>query len=345
MKKVLVVFGGQSPEHEVSIMSGLCVSNNIDNKKFNIEMCYIDKKGEWNVYSGNRNLNFGQELQDLKKIDNIIDYLKGFDVIFPVLHGENGEDGNVQGLFEYARVKYVGSKVLGSALAMDKAYAKIIFGKAGIRQTKHLYIKKCNEGYVYVDNNLNEEKCSLEDILLLAVDKLSFPMFIKPSNSGSSLGISKADTKEELEKAIKEAEKYDYKILIEQGVKARELECAVLGNDHVIASKVGEIISADSFYDFDSKYKNSESKTIVNPDLDDNIEKNIQNLAIKSFKALDCKGLARVDFFLDENDNIYLNEINTMPGFTSISMYPKLFEASGVNLKDLLTKIIELALT
>lgn len=343
MKKVLVIFGGLSPEHNVSIMSGLCVSKNIDKTKYQVEMCYIDKTGNWNTYNGDYNLEFEEEVKTTTIIENIIDYLKRFDVIFPVLHGENGEDGRIQGLFEYAGVKYVGSKVLGSVLAMDKAYAKTIFAKAEIKQANYLYIKRIENGYVYVDNNLNEEEYVLENILSLALKKIKFPMFVKPSNSGSSLGITKAENKEELEIAINKAAKYDSKILIEQGINGRELECAVLGNDKVIASKVGEIISADSFYDFDSKYKNSESKTVVNPDLDSDIENNIKEIAIKAYKALDCKGLARVDFFLDNNSTIYLNEINTMPGFTAISMYPKLFEASGIELKELLTKIIELA--
>ena len=342
MKKILVVFGGQSPEHDVSIMSGLCVSDNIDKENFNVEMCYIDKTGQWNIYSGLCNLKFGEKLKNLVVMDNVIDYIKKFDVIFPVLHGENGEDGRIQGLFELAGVKYVGSKVLGSALAMDKAYAKIVLEKTGIKQTDYLYIKKTKQGYLYIDKKLKEKVCGLEEIVDLASKELGFPVFVKPSNSGSSLGISEAKDKQSLITAIEIAKDYDHKILIEKGIIGRELECAVLGNDTLITSKVGEIVSADEFYDYDSKYKNSDSETIVNPKLEKNIEKKVKDLAVRAVKALDCRGLARVDFFLDKDNTIYLNEVNTMPGFTNISMYPKLFEASGIELKDLLTKIIEL---
>ena len=343
MKKVLVLFGGISPEHNVSIVSGLYVSNNIDKSKYEVENCYIDKLGGWNKYNGKTDVQFEEELDGLEKIDNIIKFLSNFDVVFPVLHGTNGEDGRIQGLLEIAGVAYVGSKVLGSSLAMDKVYAKMIFEKAGIMQPDYIYAKKTDTGYIYVDKNLSEKKMSLEELIDLACNKFKFPIYVKPSNSGSSLGISEVKSKDEFKFALNLAGAFDYKILIEQGIDARELECAVYGNEDVVTSKVGEILSARKFYDFNSKYKNPESKTVINPEFNKGIEEKIQKLAIKAYKALDCKGLSRVDFFLDKDDNIYISEINTIPGFTNISMYPKLFEASGIDITELLTKIIEIA--
>ena len=344
MKKVLVLMGGDSPEHEVSILSGLCVLENIDRNKYEVTGSYIDRSGNFYLYTEEKyDLKIGDKLTGLKKIDNIIDFLKKYDIIFPVLHGNFGEDGKVQGLLEFIKKPYVGLKVLGSALGMDKAYSKIIFEKAGIKQVKHIFIKHINDKYIYIDKQFNEEEYSYDKLLELIKKELNYPLFIKPSNSGSSIGISKVNNDTELKKAIDLATEYDYKILIEEGLNARELECGVLEQEKVIASKVGEIISKDNFYDYDSKYKNNSSKIIINPDLPEEIEKKIQDIAIKAFKAIDGKSLSRIDFFLDKDNNIYLNEINTMPGFTSISMYPKLFEESGIKISDLLTDLIETA--
>lgn len=344
MKKVLVIFGGESPEHDVSIVSGIYVAKNIDKNNYHVEKAYIDRKGNWFVYEGKESISFEDKLTNLKEIDNVFKFLKEFDVLFPVLHGRNGEDGRIQGLFELVNIPYVGSKVLGSSLAMDKVYAKFIFDKAGIKQAKYKYVKRIRDGYLYIDDSFNEINYSLKELISNVIKDFKFPIFVKPSNSGSSVGISEAKNEKELEKAMLLAEKYDNKIVIEEGIKGREFECSVLGNESVIASKVGEVISAAEFYDYESKYKNPNSKTIINPDLPKNIEEKMKSIAIKAFKAIDGKGLSRVDFFLDENNTIYLCEINTMPGFTDISMYPKLFEASGVAIKDLLTKLIELAL-
>ena len=243
------------------------------------------------------------------------------------------------------KIPYVGCGVLASSIGMDKVYAKIIFAKAGLNQAKSAYIKTYKNNYIYIDSEFNEEKNTLEKIAKRICKNLKFPMFIKPSNSGSSVGISKVKTQEELEKAIIEAAKYDTKILIEEEIKGKEVECAVLGNEEVISSCVGQIIAADEFYSYDAKYNNKESKTLIPAEISEEKSKEIQELAIKAFKAIDGKGLSRVDFFVeDETEKVYINEINTMPGFTNISMYPKLFEAVGISYSELLNKLIELAL-
>lgn len=279
------------------------------------------------------------------EINNIVSYLKKLDVIFPVLHGLYGEDGTIQGFLELIKVPYVGCRVLASSVGMDKVYSKIIFDKAGISQTPYVYIKKYNDKYIFVNKEFDEKIMDLEEISSEAIKKLKFPMFVKPSNSGSSVGISKAKDILELKEAIKTAEKYDYKILIEQGITGREVECAVLGNEDVITSCVGEIKAADDFYSYDAKYNNQESKTMIPAKISDEKSNEIKKLAKKAFKAIDGKGLSRVDFFIeDSTEKVYINEINTMPGFTSISMYPKLFDQVGINYAELLNKLIDLAL-
>lgn len=228
---------------------------------------------------------------------------------------------------------------------MDKVYTKIVIDRARIKQTKSEYVRKYKDKYIYVDENFNERTCEIEEICEISERNLKYPMFIKPSNSGSSVGVNKADTKEELKKAIETASKFDKKILIEQGIIGHEVECAVLGNEDVIASNVGEIKAADEFYSFDAKYKNQESKTVIPAEISKEKQEEIRINAIKAFKAIDGKGLSRVDFFVeDETDEIYLNEINTLPGFTTISMYPQLFESSGIKYSKLLDKLIELAI-
>lgn len=345
MKNVAVIFGGQSEEHFVSIISGTYISTNIDKEKYKVSNIYIDKKGNWYEYKDiDSNISFGKEPKNIKKINNIMEYLKQFDVLFPILHGTNGEDGTIQGLFEMLKIPYVGSRVLASSVAMDKIYTKIVLDKANIKQVKHQYIRSYNDKYIYINENFNEKICEINEIVTLIENNINYPMFVKPSNSGSSIGISKVNNKEELIEGINEASKYDKKILIEEGLEIRELECAVLGNEDVIASPVGEIIAAQEFYDYDAKYNNENSKTIRHADIKEELENEIRNTAIKAFKAIDGKGLSRVDFFLDKDENIYLNEINTLPGFTSISMYPKLFEECGIGITELTTRLIELSL-
>ncbi len=347
--KVAVIFGGQSTEHDVSKVSGSAVLKNLDKEKYDITPIYIGKDGIWYKYTKNIKeielLKIDEEITELEKIDNVLEFLKTQELLFPVLHGLYGEDGTIQGLFELIKVPYVGCKVLASSMAMDKVYTKIVIDKAGIKQAKSEYIRKFNDKCIYVNKNFDEEILSIEEICNKMEKNLKYPMFIKPSNSGSSVGVSRAKTKEELKTAIENASKFDKKILIEQGVLGHEVECAVLGNEEVISSRVGEIKAAEEFYSFDAKYNNQESKTMIPAEISEKTEEEIRKQAVKAFKAIDGKGLSRVDFFVeDETGDIILNEINTLPGFTQISMYPKLFESVGIKYNKLLDKLIELAL-
>ncbi len=331
MIKLGVIYGGTSTEHEVSKMSANSVIENLDKNKYEIHEIFINKYGKWFEVKG----------ENKEEIYNLVWYLKELDVVFPVLHGLGGEDGTIQGLLEMFQVPYVGCGVLASSVGMDKVYTKAIFEKAKINQTPYIYIKKVNEEYKIITEEFEEEKLDLKKITL----KLKYPMFVKPSNSGSSVGVKKATNEEELKIAIENAGQYDNKILVEQGVIGREVECAVLDDKDVIASTVGEIVSAEEFYSFDAKYNIPDSKTIIPADIEEVQIEQIRKLAVKAFKAIDGKGLSRVDFFI-ENDtqNIFINEINTMPGFTKISMYPKLFEAVGIKYAELLDKLIKNAI-
>ena len=266
-------------------------------------------------------------------------------MVFPVLHGLYGEDGTIQGLFELLKIPYVGCRVLASSVGMDKVYTKIVFEKAGLNQAPYEYVRKYKDTYIYIDKNFDEKILDLKEIAKKIRENLEFPMFVKPSNSGSSVGVKKAENEKELIENIEYASKFDNKILIEQGINGREIECAVLGNEEVIASCVGEIKSADEFYSYDAKYKNEESKTEIPAEIPEEISEETRKQAIKAFKAIDGKGLSRVDFFVEDKTNkIIINEINTMPGFTSISMYPKMFEKSGIPYRELITRLINLSL-
>lgn len=332
MIKLGIIYGGISTEHEVSVTSAKSVIKNLNKEKYKIQEIYITKEGKW-------------QNKDEQEIENIFNYLKEFDVVFPVLHGIGGEDGTIQGLLEMMKVPYVGVGVLGSAVGMDKVYTKIIFDKAQIPQAKYVYIKKKKEGYTYVQENFDEIDLPLKEICKKINEKIEFPMFVKPSNSGSSVGINKAHNINELEEYIEYAGKYDTKILVEENINAQEIECAVLGNEEPKASCTGEILPADEFYSYDAKYKNVESKTQIPANISKETENKIREQAIKAYKSLDCKGLSRVDFFVEkQTGKIYINEINTMPGFTSISMYPKLWEHSGLKYSELLDELIKLAL-
>lgn len=344
-KKLGVIFGGMSTENEVSVMSAQSVLNNLDKEKYDIYPIYIDKEGIWWKYKRQEKGHFNPTVDEKEKIENEEKYLKKLDVIFPVLHGLYGEDGTIQGLLELLKLPYIGCHVLASSVGMDKVYSKVIFNKAGLKQAKYEYIRKHKDRYIYVDKEFNEEIVELEEAVEKISNKLKFPMFIKPSNSGSSVGINKAKNKEELKKHIDYAAKFDSKILIEQGIEGREVECAVLGNEEVKASCVGEIKPAEEFYNYDAKYNNQESRTEIPANIPENISEEIRAQAIKAFKAIDGKGLSRVDFFIEKGTNeIYINEINTLPGFTNISMYPKLFEKSGIKYKELLNRLIDLSI-
>ncbi len=326
MKKVAIIYGGMSSEHDVSMVSGQNVIDNIDKTKYDIYPLIITKEGKWID-------------KREKEIKDIFKLLKEMDVVFPVLHGLYGEDGTIQGMLEMAKVKYVGCKVLSSSVSMDKVYTKIIFEKAKIPQAKYIYLKNEN---TYIDENFDEMYLENDKIISLVEEKLSFPVFVKPSNSGSSIGISKAKNGAELIKAIADASIYDKKIIIEQAIVGKEVECAVLGNE---ASSVGQILPAEEFYSYNAKYENAESQVIIPADLSEEKIEEIRKLALKAFNAVDGSGIARVDFFVEEGtEKVYINEINTMPGFTEISMYPKLWEKAGISYSDLISKLIELGL-
>ena len=348
--KLGVIFGGMSTEHDVSISSGTAIIENLDKEKYDITLIYVDEKGEWFKYLKSiteiKILKVGDKIKEneLEKIQSEFKLLKSFDVVFPVLHGLYGEDGTIQGLLELLKVKYVGCKVLSSSICMDKIYAKAIFEKAKIPQAKYVYVKAKNDKYTYVKDDFSEENMPIEKITSKIIEKLGLPLFVKPSNSGSSVGIKKAKNNEELQEAIKYAAKYDTKILIEEEIIGREVECAVIGNDKVKAATVGEVLSAESFYTFDAKYKNCESRVVIPAEISNEKIEEIKELAIKAFKAVDGKGLSRVDFFIRKNDDkVIINEINTLPGFTNISMYPKLWENCGLKYTELLDKLIDLA--
>lgn len=343
--KVGVIFGGMSTEKEISILSANSILDNLNKRKYDIYPLFMEDGNTWYRYRKTRDIKLGDKLILDGKIEDITSYLKKLDVVIPVLHGLYGEDGTVQGLLEILKVPYVGCKVLASSIGMDKVYTKIIFEKAGLKQAPSVYVRKNKDKYIYIDKEFNEQNLSLDEIAKKAVKWLKFPMFVKPSNSGSSVGITKVEDEKSLKEAIEYAGKFDSKIIVEQGIFGREVECAVLGNEDVIASCVGEVKSADEFYSYDAKYKNQESRVEIPAKISEEKSLEIRKDAIKAFKAIDGKGLSRVDFFIEnKTEDVYINEINTFPGFTSISMYPKLFNEAGISTEDLLDKLIDLAL-
>lgn len=325
MKKILILFGGNSTEHYISCKSAKYILENIDKKNFDVTSAGINLNNDWYIYNDNiEYLENGDWIdKNVIKIDNIIEFLKSFDVVFPIIHGTNGEDGRLQGMLDLFNIKYVGCQTTSSAIGMDKVFSKYIFEKLNIPQVKYLNLK----------NNIN-----IKNI----IKNLKFPMIVKPANGGSSIGISKANNKKELNKAIETAKKYDSKIIIEEFIKARELEVAILQDKDLIISEPGEILSGNEWYDYDAKYYNDNSKTIIPNDIPNKIVKQIKEYAKKAFIGLDAKGLARIDFFYNpETNEIFINEINTLPGFTNISMYPKLMENEKISYKKLITKLIE----
>jgi D-alanine-D-alanine ligase len=385
MKKLRVgiLFGGRSGEHEVSLLSAASVSNAIDKNRYDVVPIGITKQGRWVTAEDAERLlegNAGHAPAHLRAGDpeatagaavlargeavvvppephhrqgsalapfqsdatglarRSADRAINVDVIFPVLHGTFGEDGTIQGLLELADIPYVGAGVLGSAAGMDKDIMKALFRAAGLSIVKHVTVLR------------SEWEDNAKKVQRLVAAKLKYPVFVKPANLGSSVGISKAHDGQELGPAIEEAAKFDRKIVIEQGVggkkqKAREIECSVLGNDRPESSLPGEIVPSTEFYDYKAKYLDEGSQLIIPAKLSKGETKRVQQLAIAAFQAVDCSGLARVDFLMDpKNRKIYLNEINTMPGFTSISMYPKLWAASGLAYPKLIERLIELGL-
>ena len=348
MKKKLsigVMFGGRSGEHEVSLVSAASVMASLNKEKYEIVPIGITKDGRW--FSGPKiidTLKKGRVPKDEEEAVILpeptkkgLHFLKGgkfvdLDVVFPVLHGTFGEDGSIQGLFDMAGIPYVGAGVLGSSVGMDKIIQKEIVEREGINVVPFIWF-------------LNKLFDTQSEIIIKNIEQhLSYPCFVKPANSGSSVGISKAHDRLELKNAIKEAARYDRRTIVEKGIEgAREIEVAILGNDEVTASCPGEIVPSNEFYDYDAKYVDGSSKTVIPADLPERSIKRVQEMAIHAYRAIDCAGMARVDFLVTESQ-IYLNELNTIPGFTSISMYPKLWEASGIPYPELLDRLVRLAL-
>ena len=346
-KSILLIFGGCSSEHEVSLKSATTILNNIDRSLYEVHPVGITKEGKWLLYTGS---NSDLTTNEWKK-NGIPAFLSpdatqkalwicksqgqeaikiNVDIVFPVLHGKNGEDGTIQGLCQLAQIPFVGCGVLASAVSMDKAFTKIAVATKGVPQAQFVVVKE-------------PELKFMEKTIQKIESAFSYPYFIKPANAGSSVGISKANNREELINGLYEAVKHDRKILIEETIVGREVETAVMGNDEITVSGVGEILAAAEFYDFDAKYNNAESKTVVDADLPSEIKEKIRQYAKDVFDAVEGKGLSRIDFFVKENGDIIFNEINTLPGFTSISMYPMLFTATGLSVEDIITKLIELA--
>src|ERR1039458_3762970 len=369
--RVGILFGGRSGEHEVSLLSAASVLGAIDREKFDVTPIGITKEGRWLAAADARGLLNGdtgavarrlragdpEATPGAKLLHEGIPTLmapepvpqgpqgKAIEVVFPVLHGTFGEDGTIQGLFELAGIAYVGSGVLGSAAGMDKDVMKRLFAEARLPIVKHVTVLRA------------EWERSPRKAVAQVEAALKYPVFVKPANLGSSVGISKAHDRKELAVALTLAAKYDRKLIVEQGVggkirrggqaaKARELEVAVLGNDSPVASVVGEIIPGKEFYDYEAKYLTEGSVAVIPAKLSRAETKQVREMAVADFRACDLSGLARVDFLMepDGKRRIYLNEVNTLPGFTQISMYPKLWEATGVNYKSLITRLIELAL-
>ena len=345
-KNVVVLFGGQSSEHEVSCISVQTVVEHRDSKH-DIILVGITKEVKWLYVPSVAEIKDGSWTQsqqsavispDATKKELIINNngtyeTKKIDVVFPVLHGLYGEDGTVQGLLELAHIPYVGCGVLASSVSMDKLYTKIIVDTLGIRQAKYVGVNTHTiSGY--------------DEVIEKVEESLDYPVFVKPSNAGSSQGVSKAENRAALENALLEAAKHDHKILVEETIVGREIECAVLGGKQPKASGVGEILAASdaAFYDYDAKYRNQDSKTVLDPDLPAEVVEKVRESAVKIFKAVDGFGLSRVDFFVEKDTNdVVFNEINTLPGFTSISMYPMLWANKGIEKAELIEKLLETA--
>lgn len=347
-RTVAVIFGGQSSEHEVSRTSAVLMLHALDPEKYQVLPVGITKKGQWLIYNGPvEHVKTGEwekygvpvslspdatKKCFLKIVNDTVKEIP-VDVVVPVLHGAWGEDGTIQGLLEMAQIPYVGCGVLASAVSMDKVFTKLIAKSVRIPQAKYLWVHKYD---------LDQKR---EKIMDQAEKKLGYPCFVKPSNAGSSVGISKAKNRTELSRALDYAAGYDRKVIIEEAIDAREFECAVLGNEEIMVSGVGEILSAAEFYDYDAKYNNSASRTVIPAQIEQDKVEEMRRIARKIFRAVDGSGLARVDFFIDKHTGkVLFNELNTMPGFTPISMYPMLWEAAGMKNREMMDRFIELAL-
>ena len=342
-----IIFGGVSSEHDISCISAKGILSNLDRERYNVTLIGITKEGRWYLFDGDAEL-----LPDDKWLgsDSLVpafispdtgvhgivtengDTVR-LDVVFPVLHGKNGEDGTIQGLFQLAQIPFVGCDCTSSGVCMDKAVANAVCDAFGIPQAKWC-------AYTVHEYEKNPDAC-----IDAAIEKLGLPIFVKPANAGSSVGISKAHVREELAEAMLTAFKEDKKAVLEEFIDGFEVECAVLGNEEPVAAEVGQIISAAEFYDFDSKYNNPSSELHIPALIPEEKRNEVRAQALKAYKALGCEGMSRVDFFVTKDDGrVLLNEVNTIPGQTPISMYPKLFEAVGVPYRELINRLVDLAL-
>lgn len=334
---IFLVYGGKSAEHDISILSAYSILKEIYYNYYKVTPVFITREGKWLR---------GEEITDPNQLESSEDLIikdtgnemrfneipKENSIVFPVLHGPNGEDGTVQGLLEVLEIPYVGAGVLASATGMDKIISKILFKEAGLPIVPYYEIK-VNEWRIH------------QNLVIEAVEaKLSYPMFIKPSNMGSSVGITQATDREELAQAIAKAFEYDRRVLVEKGIQAREIEVAVLGNEDVNTSVPGELVKEQQFYDYESKYLSNDVVPQIPAELPEDITKTLREYAAKAFMAIDGSGLTRVDFFLTNDNEIYINEVNTFPGFTDFSMYPRLWENTGLAYKDLIEELIQLGL-
>ncbi|MBM7571149.1 D-alanine--D-alanine ligase [Aquibacillus albus] len=347
--KVGIIFGGKSAEHEVSLQSAKNIVDAIDKDKYDVVLLGIDKEGKWHLNDQSSYLlnEENPKLIQLNKTNKSIAVVPGesskqlvslsgssgldqLDVVFPIVHGTLGEDGSLQGMLRIANLPFVGTSVLGSAVSMDKDIAKRLLREAGIQVAEAVSYRK-----------QAMSKIRFEEVK----EKLGLPLFIKPANQGSSVGVSKVRTESEFYDGVKSAFQYDHKILVEEAVEGREIECSVLGNEEPIASLPGEILPQTDFYSYESKYIDEKGADLAIPaDLSEDLTKKVQEASVKIFQTLDCEGMARVDFFLKKNGELVVNEVNTLPGFTRISMYPKLWEISGISYPELINKLIELAM-
>lgn len=351
MKKlsVCILFGGMSPEHEVSLRSAESVLNHIDQSKYNVFPVGITKEGNWILFAGkdysalpsgqwqnhpdNRHVAISPVRgQGLLSFEGDCVVRERIDVVFPVLHGENGEDGAIQGLLQLSGIPYVGPHVSASAVAMDKTLTKLVCSQAGIPQADWRLVYR-------TDLNTRMEK-TIERL----EQSFSYPMFVKPAGTGSSVGVSKAADRDALSNALIAAGQYDEKILVEEFVRGKEIEVAVMGNGNPAASVCGEIDSGAEFYDYDAKYITDTSVAYIPARIDEAVTESVREMAVRVYQAIGCRGLSRIDFFVTDDNRIILNELNTLPGFTSISMYPKLFAASGIPYAQLIDELIRLAM-
>lgn len=343
--KIAVLFGGQSSEHEISCISAVTVIQNIDRNRYDLLLIGITKEGRWVLTESVEAIRNGRwkegttgavlspdaSVHGVLLLEDGRVTVERVDVAFPVLHGRYGEDGTIQGILELAQIPYVGCGVLSSAVSMDKLYTKIIVDTLGVAQARYLPVHR-------------KALAEMDSVVESIEETFTYPVFVKPSNAGSSKGVSKASDREELKKALQTAADEDYKILVEEAIAGRELECAVLGGSDVRTSGVGEILPAAEFYDYEAKYHNEDSKTVLSPSLPEGKAEELRLAAADIFRAVDGLGLARVDFFLEIGTNrIVFNEINTIPGFTSISMYPMLWEEQGLPKPQLVEALIQTA--